>query len=55
MEDEGQLPIGDESRKAKNQSPDRRELVRKLAGAGILPIVVATFVASDLKEAAAAT
>lgn len=53
MADDGELPDGTGDNNIENSSPDRRELVRKLATAAILPVVVATFVASDLTDAAA--
>lgn len=36
-----------------NWSPGRRELIEKLGKAAILPMVVATFLASDVTDAAA--
>jgi hypothetical protein len=44
-----------ENTTAENTAPDRRELVRKLGKAAILPMVVATFLASDLTGTWAAT
>lgn len=38
---------------AEDASPDRRELIKKLGKAAILPALVATFVASDSTDAAA--
>lgn len=38
---------------AENLSPRRRELIKKLGKAAILPMVVGTFMANDVTDAAA--
>lgn len=38
---------------ARESPPDRRELVKKLGKAAALPLIVATFVASDASDAEA--
>jgi hypothetical protein len=53
MSDDRKASVSDESSEVEKSPPDRRELVTKLAKAAILPIVVATFLASDLTDAAA--
>jgi hypothetical protein len=42
-----------ENTKSENSSLDRRELVRRLGKAAILPAVVASFLANDVTDAAA--
>lgn len=53
MTDDSELPDSAGNNNTENRLPDRRELVRKLAKGAILPAVVATFLASDVTDAAA--
>ena len=55
MTDDAKVPFSHGVRNIKTEQPrpDRRELVKRLGKAAILPAVVATFLASDVTDAAA--
>ncbi len=42
-----------DKQKTAGETPDRRELIKKLGKTAVLPMLVATFVASDATDAAA--
>jgi hypothetical protein len=52
-EEPGKVRSEDDTLAGDAGSPDRRELIKKLGKAALLPALVATFVASDATDAAA--
>lgn len=53
MADESEDTGAADTHKPAGETPDRRELIKKLGKAAVLPMLVATFVASDATDAAA--
>lgn len=53
MADESEGSAAADTHKTAGETPDRRELIKKLGKAAVLPVLVATFVASDATDAAA--